>query len=146
MLLTLFFSKMIFRVQGWKLCQIHQRPEPRSCEDIGTWQSILEAIAYSAVFVNAGLVAFTGSITSQYTGTTRVWIFICMIILLISLKEAIAFFVPDVPGEVEVQLKRNDFIVDKVINNVGDDEGWDIDKAARVEINFTVKMMDDDPL
>lgn len=25
------------RVDGWKLCQICRRPEPRSAEDIGTW-------------------------------------------------------------------------------------------------------------
>ena len=25
------------RVDGWKLCQLCRRPEPRSAEDIGTW-------------------------------------------------------------------------------------------------------------
>jgi hypothetical protein len=133
-------------VQGWKLCQIHQRPEPRTCEDIGTWMQIHETIALSAVFVNAGLVAFTGTITAQYDASTRVWIFLGMILLLIMAKDTVAFFVPDIPGEVTVQLARQKFISDKVIHDMSDDAGWDLDKATRIETNFTVKMIDDDPL
>jgi hypothetical protein len=30
------------RVDAWKMTQQCRRPEPRSCEDIGTWYIILE--------------------------------------------------------------------------------------------------------
>lgn len=116
-------------------------------ENIGTWKSILEIIATSAVLVNAGLVAFTGTITQQYKSVDRVWIFVGMTLALLGAKEAIAFFVPDVPESCEIQWKRQAFIAGKVIDNQGEDEGgWNIDRTNKVEANFTVKMIDDDPL
>lgn len=66
------------RVDAWKLCQLCRRPEPRSCEDIGTWYVILEVIAGAAVFTNSALVAFTGGSVVNDTWVLRVWIFALM--------------------------------------------------------------------
>jgi hypothetical protein len=49
------------RVDAWKLCQLMRRAEPRSAEDIGTWQSILEITSIFAIFINSALVAFTAT-------------------------------------------------------------------------------------
>jgi hypothetical protein len=133
-------------VSGWKLCQIHQRPEPRSAEVIGTWQSIFELIALSAVFVNAGLVAFTSDLTDQFASVYRVWIFISIVILLLGIKELIAFLVPDVPVECIIQQARNNFIASKVIDNIADIDGIDVNELDRAKADFTVKALDDDPL
>jgi hypothetical protein len=35
-------SSTEMRVDAWKMTQQCRRPEPRSCEDIGTWYIILE--------------------------------------------------------------------------------------------------------
>lgn len=64
------------RVDAWKLCQISRRPEPRSAEDIGTWQTILQIMSIFAVLVNSGIIAFTGTYTENYRWSVRVWIFI----------------------------------------------------------------------
>jgi hypothetical protein len=48
-------------VDAWKLCQLMRRAEPRSAEDIGTWQSILEITSIFAIFINSALVAFTAT-------------------------------------------------------------------------------------
>jgi Calcium-activated chloride channel len=74
----------------------------------------LYIISINAVFVNAGLIAFTGSFTAQYSSPHRVWIFIGTIMILLGLKELIAFLIPDVPLEVDIQSKRNKFFEGKV--------------------------------
>ena len=47
------------RVDAWKVSQQSRRVEPKCAEDIGTWQSILEAMAFLAVLSNCMLIAFT---------------------------------------------------------------------------------------
>ncbi|CAE7662482.1 Ano6, partial [Symbiodinium microadriaticum] len=63
------------RVDAWKLLQQCRRPEPRSAEDIGTWQTILHTVSIFALLINSGLIAFTGDFARDYTWTTRAWIF-----------------------------------------------------------------------
>ena len=36
-----------------------RRPIPRSTSDIGSWQTILNAVSYLTIFINAGLIVFT---------------------------------------------------------------------------------------
>lgn len=118
-----FISNYIMlRVNGWKLFQVYQRPDPRSAEDIGTWHTILWILSMNAVFVNAGLIAFAGDYTEQYRSVHRVWIFVGIIIILLGTKEFIAFMVPDAPHECAIQKKRLDYIESKLINDAADDE------------------------
>mmetsp|Transcript_13981 Transcript_13981/g.20923 ORF Transcript_13981/g.20923 Transcript_13981/m.20923 type:complete len:715 (-) Transcript_13981:269-2413(-) len=63
------------RVDAWKLCQVCRRPEPRSAEDIGTWQTILEVMTLFSVLTNSALVAFTGTFAVDEPWVGRVWIF-----------------------------------------------------------------------
>jgi anoctamin-10/anoctamin-7 len=102
------------RVNAWKLCQQCSRPLPFGAEDIGTWFTILQIISTCAVFTNAGLVAFTGTFVIDYSWPVRAWVFIGMSCLVFSLKLLVAAWLPDVPAEVEIQLQRNDYFVDKV--------------------------------
>lgn len=134
------------RVEAWKLCQLCRRPEPRSCEDIGTWASIVEIMGVAAVLINAGLVAFTGSVAFNYTWPSRVWIFICMSGGILFTKFYLGIAIPDVSTEVEIQLARQDFIVSKVINNVGDDDEEIGQKNVKINVQYTIRITDDDPL
>lgn len=133
------------RVDTWKICHLTKRPEPRSCEDIGTWYIILEAISFSAVFVNSALVAFTGAQTLNYTWVERVWFFCLMSAGLAGIRLLVAYLVPDVPSEVEIQLKRQDYIVDKVLHNVPDEGQDQVTSIARLPM-YCVLSTDDDPL
>lgn len=92
------------RTGAWKLCQLCRRPEPRSCEDIGTWYSIFETIAFCAAIVNSGLIVFTSTITSNYMWTTRIWIFYSICLLLVSTKYIIQLITDDIPEEVSIQV------------------------------------------
>ena len=106
------------RVDAWKLCQISRRTEPRSVEDIGTWYTIFDSVSIIAVFVNAGIVAFTSTVASSQTWAVRCWIFILFSALLLAIKYGIAAMVPDVPEYVDIQTKRNEYLVDKLLYNV----------------------------
>ena len=100
-----FVSNYIeIRIGAWKLCQLFRRPEPRSNEDIGTWCTIFEIIAFCAAIVNAGLVAFTSTITINHAWPARVWIFFAISLLLTSVKFIIQMITPDVPEEVDIQV------------------------------------------
>lgn len=135
-------------MDAWRLCQQCRRPEPRSGEDIGTWYIILEIVSVAAVLVNAGLVAFTGSNTINYEWWNRVWIFFGMSAGILGLKYLIAINIPDVPEEVEIQLKRQEYFMDKVMHNIPDDDNDHMVSVLKSSMmnKFTIRVNDDDPL
>lgn len=57
------------------------------------------------------------------------WIFVGMCALIILLKLCVMVLVPDVPIEVEIQLKRQEFIKSKLFDDEADDLDWELDKA-----------------
>ena len=117
------------RVDGWKLCEMCRRPEPRSCEDIGTWYTILEGIATISVFTNSGIVAYSGGVLNDYSWTLRAWIFFSMSTAIFCLKGLIALLIPDVSTDVDIQIRRQELIHDTVVGemdfNDDDDDGLD---------------------
>lgn len=109
------------KVDGWKLLNIHQRPVPKTAEDIGTWQAVFTVISTIAVVTNAGLICFTMSLLNDYAISTRLWIFFAFQWTLILLQQALAMIIPDEPLEVTIQRRRNEFIVSKIIDKVPDE-------------------------
>ena len=99
---------------------------------------VLEVMAAAAVFVNSGIVAFTASSAENYRWVERVWIFFLMSSGLIwweyflfylfqycSLRLAVASLVPDIPADVDIQMKRQVYIKNKVVNNIEDEKDLD---------------------
>jgi hypothetical protein len=113
-------------------------------EDIGTWFTILEIVSVAAVLTNSGLVAFTGDNTINYPWFSRIWIFFGMTAGILVMKFLIAINVPDSPLDVEIQLERNAYYVDKIIYNKPDDDNELT--YTKVENKFVVRVNDDDPL
>ncbi len=134
------------RVDAWRLCQQCRRPEPRQCEDIGTWYTIFEIVAYAAVLVNAALVAFTGTNAVNETWPARVWIFFGISAGIMYIKNTIAEYIPDIPHEVEVQLKRQEYYHDKLIDNIPDEDNAALVSNLKVNNKYVVRVNDDDPL
>lgn len=134
------------RVDGWKLCQICRRPEPRSAEDIGTWYGILEVMAFFAVLSNSAIVAFTGNYTDDYTWVVRVWVFVSMSAGILAIKLIIAAHVPDEPHEVTIQLKRADYLIDKFFNDKLDEDDMELSQTVASNVDYSVRATDDDPL
>jgi hypothetical protein len=134
------------RVDAWKLCQLCRRPEPRSCEDIGTWYTIFEILSVAAVLTNSALVAFTATNCENYTWPIRVWIFFGMSAGILAMKYYIAMLIPDVPEEVEIQMKRQAYFLDKILYNVPDDDVDQLVNKTKAESKYVIRINDDDPL
>lgn len=83
-------------------------------QDIHSRYYILEFLTTSAVLVNAGLVAFTGSFADGHSAASRVWIFVGISTGVLLLKYLIAVLIPDVPNDVTIQLKRTEFFHEKL--------------------------------
>eukprot|EP01035_Chromulina_nebulosa_P017170 gene17170-22686_t len=144
--MALVSNYVALRIDAWKLCQLCRRPEPRTCEDIGTWYTILEIVSISAVITNSALVAFTGTFTLNYTWADRTWVFIGINAGILLTKFIVAVAIPDVPLEVEIQLKRQAYIYDKIVSNIPDEE-YEIPKPNSLNSQqFSIIVTDDDPL
>ena len=63
------------RLLGWKMSFVYRRPLPRKVSNIGLWFNVFEGMSAVAVAVNAGLIAFTQSITADYSSYGKVWLF-----------------------------------------------------------------------
>lgn len=133
------------RIDAWKLCQLSKRPEPKSAEDIGTWQSILEVMALASVLSNSALIAYTSSMTQDLSWSLRNWIFFSVAGIIMGSKYIIDVIIPDVPKDVEVQLKRAKFVVSKVMYDASDDLEMALEKGV-CKADLKVRIIDDDPL
>jgi len=133
------------RVDAWKLCQQSKRPEPVSCEDIGTWQTIVSVMSLAAVLSNSALIAYTGSHVKDYGWSTRNWIFFGISLLIMGLKFLVDVLIPDVPKDVDMQVKRADFVVSKLMYDAQDDVDLAFDMAS-LKAEYKVRVIDDDPL
>lgn len=133
------------RIDAWKLCQLSRRPEPRSAEDIGSWQAILEIMTFFAVLTNSALVAFTGTFALDSPWYGRAWIFFSMSFAIVSINFVISLIVPDVPSTTEIQLKRQEYIIGKVLDNVRDEDDEESSELSS-KLDYTIRLTDDDPL
>mmetsp|Transcript_5526 Transcript_5526/g.7176 ORF Transcript_5526/g.7176 Transcript_5526/m.7176 type:complete len:373 (+) Transcript_5526:2-1120(+) len=144
--LLAFISNFVeIRVDGWKLLQCTQRPEPEGVEDIGTWYSILDLISTLAVVTNGLLLFFVAEGFVEYTWTTRFVFFIIFEHILLLAKFAAGVLIPDVPLSTEIQLQRQEFVASKLIDNVADDTA-DLGGEENADVSFDIKDSDEDPV
>lgn len=53
---------------------------------------------------------------------------------------------PDVPQDVDIQLQRKEFIVSKVLFDAADDVEDEEEQRIKQQIDYTIRITDDDPL
>jgi hypothetical protein len=144
--LALINSYAEMRISAFKLCHVYRRPEPRSCEDLGTWNSVLELISYIAVFINAALIAFTSTNMINVQWPLRLWTFLIISLGLFLLKILFAALIPDVPPKIEIQIQRQEYITEKLLYNPDEDsEIFDI-SSHRVKCRYSIVNSDNDPM
>jgi Calcium-activated chloride channel len=105
------------RIDSYKLVSLLQRPVPRGAADIGRWQHILTFIAVASISTNSAIICFVfdsgiGTFSQQW----RVWSFVIMQYALFTLYFLVRSIIPDVPLECELQLKRQAFLCQKLID------------------------------
>ena len=94
------------RIDGWKHCQAFQRPTPKSAEDIGVWQDMVEILSYLGVVYNFALLFFTSHYLVDTSWAFRWIMFIAVEHTCIVIKLFISAVMDDVPEEVQMQLDR----------------------------------------
>lgn len=134
------------RVDAWRLTQISRRPVPQSAHDIGMWKAVLEMTGFISVLTNSGLVSFTGTFAGSYSWVWRSWIFVIMSTGLFAVKWLYDYIIPDFPAEVDLQLKRSEYLVSKVKDNRVDQMEVINIVTLRVRPNFIIHTEDDDPM
>jgi anoctamin-10/anoctamin-7 len=111
------------RVDAFKLLEQTRRPIPKGAEDIGTWMAIIEIMGVASVITNSLIMVFTAKYS---TGGWQTWekllgfIFIEHTVLFI--KFLVGIFIPDSSEATATQLDRAQYLVDKVVNKIPDDD------------------------
>ena len=136
------------RAKAWRLLHSDQRPLLQLAQDIGTWQTIFEVVAYAAVVTNAGLVVFTQNTFKGYFDSYgQTMTFIIFQWVLIVGQQVMRAVIPDIPINVSTQLERSTFIVGKLIDKKADDDDDKLmdDKALRkVKEQFLASVLVDE--
>lgn len=109
MVRTAFLESVAIRGQG-----AHSYDDIAGAEDIGTWYMILEVMSVMAVICNSAIIFFTGERFADVSLLRRTLYFIIFEHLVLGFKFGMAAFIPDVPGSVQIQLKRQELLTAKV--------------------------------
>lgn len=127
------------RVDAFKLITATRRPDPRGAQDIGTWGTIIDLMGSIAMVTNVALVFFTSHRTTAHLSShERLILFVCVEHGLILLKYILMMVVDDEPHDVTLQKQRADFIVDKIVNLIADDDDEEMTKGNQVRVDLTV--------
>lgn len=100
-------------------------------QDIGVWLRIFQFTSVASVVTNAGLICFTMNDLNEYSAQGRAWIFIGFQWTLIFCQYLIEAIIPDEPEEVEIQERRMNFIVSKVIFKTPDEDAMSVEDYKR---------------
>lgn len=139
-LLNNFFE---IRIDAHKLVHATRRPDPRGAQDIGTWGTIIDVMSSISIMTNVALVCFTSKRTTEHMDSyDRLWLFVGLEHALILLKYMLQMLVDDEPHDVMLQKQRCKFIVDKIVNQIADDDDAALALGNQVRVDLTV--FDDD--
>jgi len=142
-LITLVTSFLQIRIDCWKLCTVFRRPIPKNAEDIGIWEDALNAVSILAIGYNFGLIFLTAHYLIDTTWETRWVYFMCSEHLMFFVVILIAVSVNRVPTEVQMQLERQTFLVEKVIGNAADEAEEEFIVEEKTH-NITIAETDND--
>ncbi|KAK3598896.1 hypothetical protein CHS0354_036204 [Potamilus streckersoni] len=95
---------------AFKMCRVFQRPFSEPAANIGVWQVAFEIIGAIAVMTNCALIGMNPDVQkllpSNISAVNIVIIFVIIEHIILSIKAAVAFFIPDVPKWVEIEMAR----------------------------------------
>ncbi|XP_067058166.1 anoctamin-8-like isoform X1 [Acropora muricata] len=100
------------RSDAFKLCTNLRRPFGERVENIGTWQDAMEVMGVVAVMVNLALLGMGGSVQRMFpnmTVTDRIILIVVLEHLVLGIKFAVAYAIPDIPEWVEHEIAKMEF-------------------------------------
>jgi len=138
-LLALLNNLLEVKVDSYKVCKLSRRPFVPEAQDIGTWETIFKVMGIIAVLSNASVILFTSTyFDDSITPANRVWLWVIFVGFVLTMKVFVDFLIPDVPGEVKIQLERQDYFHRKIFLQEPDDEVDDME-AKRKSREYTFR-------
>ena len=119
-----------FRSDGYQLLTMNRRVLPVGCQDIGTWMSIFQTMSAIAVITNLGIVCFTMQVF-HCSLSMKVWIFIILQYFVFTSMGLFGYLIDDIPYEVQLQLQRQDYILERLENENYDKDEEEVTKRRR---------------
>lgn len=105
---------------------------PNRVDGIGQPLNVFYYILYFAVPVNAGLVVYTFK-ASPFHDDYNIYIFGSLCFIMIIIIGRLDTLYPDIPMKTQIQLGREEIIVDRIVlgneGRAGDDKKLDIDES-----------------
>lgn len=120
-LLALISNYVEIRIDAYKLLYVYRRPVPANAASIEYWGPVIQCLCIFSVLTNTGLICFTlgsGDDDSDMTGSFAA--FFASQYSLFAVLGAVWYFIPATPASVPIQLKRQKYLVDKVIVGMPD--------------------------
>jgi len=118
------------RTDAFKLLTAHARPKYQGAMNIGTWYQILEVLGVFAVVTNCLLIGFSfnsvyGVILAGATGASTKYIVFWTFAVVVALEHLILFvkymisvLVPDMPGWIQKQIAKEDYIKQQTLRKL----------------------------
>ncbi|XP_050046097.1 anoctamin-8 [Dermacentor andersoni] len=100
------------RSDAFKLCFVFQRPFAQQANSIGTWQVAMEVMGMLAVVVNCALMGTLGQVQRLWPSLTPLEVLLGLVVLehvVLCIKFAIAYAIPDVPEWVATEMAKTEF-------------------------------------
>ncbi|RHZ16732.1 hypothetical protein DYB37_004181 [Aphanomyces astaci] len=120
------FCNNIFeiRIDGSKISKFCRRPRPSGASTIGHWVKVLDVFGIITIVTNSWIIVTTSKFGDlillmwpkfdQYFSTMG--LFFTLTAVLLAVKGLINSFIPDMPRHVRAQLKRQRFVVSKILS------------------------------
>lgn len=98
------------RSDAFKMCKVFRRPFAETASNIGAWQLAFELISVMAVITNCALIGMNPEIKkllpTDITPVNTLLIFVCVEHIILAIKFAVAYFIPDTPNWVQIELAK----------------------------------------
>lgn len=101
------------RLDSYKLVRLMRRPDPELAEEVGMWTTLMASMSFFSVFSNTAIICFSSGTMVGVTLGTRCLVCIAAEHVLLGLKVATHFFIPNPPKWVETVEARQKFVVEK---------------------------------
>jgi len=106
------------RADAFKYCYVYQRPFAQPACNIGSWHYAFDILSSVAIVTNTALIAMQPSVReyfSSYTDAEYILLFVAAEHILLALRFAISFAIPDTPYEVQMAKTKNLYESDQAL-------------------------------
>ena len=124
------------RMDSHNLLNTYQRILPQGAQDVGAWQGVVTMLCVAAVVTNTALICFVmntfDALNLHNLTYFKALMFLAGQYVLASAMAVAVLVVPDVSFDVEIQIKRMEFINAKVMHQMADDEANEVEPVKAI--------------